>query len=141
LSHGKETQPNLAQLRVSLRCDLGEVRPKLERVRKFLLKAGCEESRVLECELALVEACTNAIQHASPDGKDQSIVIDANVADGKAEFRITDHTAGFDWPKQPSLPDGSSERGRGVFLIQSLMDSVRYVRAPEGNVLILRKAL
>jgi serine/threonine-protein kinase RsbW len=141
LSRGRETQPNPAQLRISLRCDLAEVRPTVERVRKFLLKAGCEESRALECGLALVEACTNAIQHVSPDGRVHPVVIDVDVGNGQAEFRVTDHTAGFDWPEQPALPDASSEKGRGVFLIQSLMDSVKYVRSPEGNVLILRKGV
>ena len=141
MNRGEETEGTPASFRVTLRCDLVEVRPKVDRVRRFLLKTGCEESQALECELALVEACTNAIQSVSPQGRHLPVVIDAMVGNGEAEFRVTDHTAGFDWPKQPALPDAKSERGRGVFLIQSLMDSVKYVRGPDENVLILRKAL
>jgi serine/threonine-protein kinase RsbW len=126
---------------VTLRCDLAEVRPKVERVRKFLLKAGCSEREAIECELALVEACTNAIQHTSSEGRPSSVVIDATVANRQAEFRVTDHTPGFAWPKRPALPDANSESGRGIFLIQSLMTSTEYVRGENGNVLILRKAL
>jgi len=141
LNGGAETDGAPGQLRVTLGCDLVEVRPKVDRVREFLLRAGCAESQALECELALVEACTNAIQHAASDATRRPVLIDVTVGNGAAEFRVTDHTAGFEWPKQPALPDASSEKGRGVFLIQSLMDSVEYVRAADGNVLILRKML
>jgi anti-sigma regulatory factor (Ser/Thr protein kinase) len=141
LNRGDATEGTRTSFRVTLRCDPAEVRPKVDRVRRFLLRTGCEESNALECELALVEACTNAIQHVSPQGRDHPVVIDAVVADEEVEFRVTDHTAGFDWPKQPVLPDAESETGRGVFLIHALMDSVKYVRGRDENVLILRKLI
>jgi anti-sigma regulatory factor (Ser/Thr protein kinase) len=56
----------------------------------------------------------------------------------QVEMRITDHTPGFNWPTHAALPDCESESGRGVFLIQSLMDSAHYVRGTGQNVLVLR---
>ena len=50
-----------------------------------------------------------------------------------------DHTAGFDWPQQAALPEADRENGRGIYLIQSLMDSSEYLQAPRENTLILRK--
>jgi len=126
---------------VTLRCNLAEVRPKVERIRKFLVEVGRSEKAALECELALVEACTNAIQHASVPGKSKGVAIFATIEDSKCEFRVIDHTAGFKWPQNPALPDAQSEHGRGVFLIQSLMDSSEYILGDEENVLILRKHL
>ena len=79
--------------------------------------------------------------HTSSEGQPSSVVIDATVANRQAEFRVTDRTPGFAWPKRPALPDANSESGRGIFLIQSLMTSTEYVRGENGNVLILRKAL
>jgi len=128
-------------LRVTLRCDLSEVRPKVARVRRFLIKEGCLEEQALECELALVEACTNAIEHVSPAGKRESVVIEARMEKAQVEFRVTDHTAGFEWPKTAVSPDVDSESGRGVFLIQSLITSTEYLRSKDGNVLVLRKRL
>ena len=141
MSRGSETNGTSAQFRTTLRCDLTEVRPTVERIRKFLIKAGCPESQALECELALVEACTNAIQHVSPANSGESTIIEAMAANGEVELRVTDHTPGFDWPKQAALPMASSEKGRGIFLIQSLMTSTAYIRGEHGNgnVLILRK--
>jgi serine/threonine-protein kinase RsbW len=138
LNRSAETQRTI---RVTLRCDLVEVRPKVERVRKFLLKAGFKKGSALDCELALVEACTNAIQHVSNGGRRYPVLVEVKMGNGEAEFRVTDHTTGFRWPKRPTLPDASSEGGRGVFLIHSLMDSAEYVRGSDGNVLILRKAV
>ena len=54
------------------------------------------------------------------------------------EARITDHTAGFDWPDQAELPADDSESGRGVFLIQSLTDHSVYLRGADENCLVLR---
>ena len=99
------------------------------------------EDDALECELALVEACVNAIQHNDGRGGQEPVIIDTTLHEADVEFRVTDHTPGFDWPEHSSLPDAESESGRGIFLIQSLMDSTEYTRQEDGNVLIMRKRL
>jgi serine/threonine-protein kinase RsbW len=38
-------------------------------------------------------------------------------------------------------PGDCSERGRGIFIIRALMDSVDYRRTDNGNVLEMRKKL
>jgi serine/threonine-protein kinase RsbW len=38
-------------------------------------------------------------------------------------------------------PDDLSERGRGIFLIRSLMDAVKYRKTEAGNVLEMHKRL
>ena len=53
---------------------------------------------------------------------------------------MTDHTAGFNWPDQIGLPAAEAEKGRGLYLIQSLTDYAGYFRQPEENVLVLRRA-
>ena len=138
---GAESECGPAQLRVTFRCDLAEVRSKVERVRKFLVKSGCAEKVALACELALVEACTNAIRHVSPAGKRLPIIVEARAENAQIEFRVTDHTSGFNWPKQPVLPGPESETGRGVFLIHSIMDSTQYIRGRGANLLVLRKSV
>jgi serine/threonine-protein kinase RsbW len=141
LSSGSKSTGRSATLRVKLRCDLADVRPKVDEVRRFLIGAGCSEEDALECELALVEACANAIQYADGQGVQQPVVIDAALHEAEAEFRVRDHTAGFEWPERSSLPDAESESGRGIFLIRSVMDSTEYIRQADGNVLAMRKRL
>ena len=107
-------------------------------IRDFLTRQGCIERDVADCELALVEACNNAIQHAN-GGQAAGIEVEAFCGPRGIELRIVDHTPGFVWPANVSLPDAESERGRGLFLIQSVMSSTRYLREPGRNTLVLRK--
>ena len=52
-------------MRLSLACDLAEVRPAILAVRGFLTEQGLGEKDLTKCELALAEACNNAINHAA----------------------------------------------------------------------------
>ncbi|HKS38203.1 MAG TPA: ATP-binding protein, partial [Verrucomicrobiae bacterium] len=127
-------------LRLSLSCDLAEVRPAALALQSFLAEQGVSSEELAACELAMAEACNNAINYATPVGRQQPVVIDAICTASWIELRVTDHTAGFDWPGQVALPDAGSERGRGLFLIQSVMDGATYLRGRGENSLVLRKA-
>ena len=124
-------------LRLSLACDLTEVRPAVLAVRGFLAEQGLAPAELTTCELALAEACNNAINYAR-DGA-QPIEIEATCHTTKVELRVNDHTQGFEWPARAKLPNSESERGRGLYLIQSLMDSSEYFRGVGENSLRMRK--
>src|SRR5262245_44388379 len=126
-------------LRLSLACDLAEVLPAIRAVRGFLAEQGLEEKELAACELALAEACNNAINYASDGAKSQPVEVEAICNTTGIELRVHDHTAGFDLQKRVQLPGVESERGRGLFLIQSLMDSSDYFRGGQENLLRLRK--
>jgi serine phosphatase RsbU (regulator of sigma subunit) len=91
-------------------------------------------------ELALVEAANNAVEHSAGDARDLPIRIDATVGWREVELRICDHTPGFEFPEQAELPDDDCEGGRGLFLIQALVDQAVYLRSRSENCLILTKA-
>jgi serine/threonine-protein kinase RsbW len=131
--------PQPAVLQLALDCALDQVRPTAEAVRRFLQQQGCQPPDVMDCELALVEACTNAIQYAAPAARQQPVQVEVHCLPREIELRITDHSAGFVWPDKAPLPAPESERGRGVYLIQALMQETRYLRQPEGNTLILHR--
>lgn len=129
-----------AALRFELPCDLKQVRHAAQTAHHFLAGQGCEEQILSACELALVEACNNAIKYA-PEGAQGTPALVEIICDARLiELRITDHTPGFEWPKRVELPDPESESGRGLFLIQSLMDSADYLRGSGENILVLRKS-
>jgi anti-sigma regulatory factor (Ser/Thr protein kinase) len=62
MSGGQHTLSQ-ASVHVLLGYDLAEVRRAAETVRKFLKQQSCADADVMDCELALVEACNNAIQY------------------------------------------------------------------------------
>ena len=126
-------------LRLSLACDLGEVRVVTGRVRDFLNAHGCNEAELNACDLALVEACNNAIRYAPPAARQKPVGVECVCDERIIELRVLDHTSGFDWPERASLPEPDSESGRGVFLMQTLMDEAKYFRSPGENLLVLRK--
>ena len=70
----------------------------------------------------------------------EPVEITVTCNDSKVELRVNDHTAGFRWPERAQLPEPECERGRGLFLIQCLMDSTGYFRGQRENSLVMRKA-
>src|SRR3954462_13025994 len=136
---GKFTSARPPLFRLELPCDLTQVRDGVRAVHHFLTEQGCGESDWSACELALVEACNNAIRYVADKHRRRPVVIEAICEATELELRITDHTPGFDWPPEPTLPDEESEHGRGLFLIRRLMDYANYFRSPDGNILVLQK--
>ncbi|MDB6122122.1 MAG: Protein serine/threonine phosphatase [Pedosphaera sp.] len=128
-----------ATLRLSLGCDLAEVRMAVQAVHGFLAEHGWNAHDLMSFDLALVEACNNAVKYTDEAGRRQSIGLEATVEPTQVEFRIHDHTPGFDWPRKIELPDPESESGRGLFLITSLMDYAGYFRGQSENILVMRK--
>jgi serine phosphatase RsbU (regulator of sigma subunit)/anti-sigma regulatory factor (Ser/Thr protein kinase) len=129
-----------AMLRLALPCDLNQVRHASQTVHRFLAEQGCGEEILSGCDLALVEACNNAIKYAPDSSRGTPVGVEVTCSREQLELRVTDHTRGFDWPERAELPPPESESGRGIFLIQSLMDSAQYLRGNGENILVLRKS-
>ncbi len=129
-----------AALRFELPCELGQVRHAAQTVHRFLAEQGCDDQVLSACDLALVEACNNAVKYAPESSRSEPVLVEATSGNGFVELRVTDHTSGFEWPKKIELPDPESESGRGLYLIQSLMDNVNYLRGQNHNTLVLRKS-
>ena len=128
-----------ASLRLSLPCDLGAVRGAVQAVHNFLIEQGWGDEELMSFDLALVEACNNAVKYAGAAGRAQPIELEANSDATQVEFRVHDHSPGFEWPRNIQLPDQESESGRGIYLIHSLMDYAGYFRGRGENILVMRK--
>ncbi|HEX4263085.1 MAG TPA: SpoIIE family protein phosphatase [Verrucomicrobiae bacterium] len=129
-----------ATLRFALPCELSQVHQAAQTAHRFLMEQGCNEEILTACDLAFVEACNNAIKYAPENARTQTVSVEILCHNGDLELRVADHTRGFDWPEKVELPPPESESGRGIFLIQSLMDSARYLRGTGENILIMRKS-
>jgi serine phosphatase RsbU (regulator of sigma subunit)/anti-sigma regulatory factor (Ser/Thr protein kinase) len=126
--------------RVAMPWGLAEVRPAVLSLRAFLAEHGLGEEELGACELALAEACNNAVQHTPEPRRERAITLEALVEPLDIELRVTDHGPGFEWPGHVELPEPDREGGRGLFLIQSLMSEATYLRGPNSNVLIMRRS-
>ena len=83
--------------------------------------------------MACSEACTNAIEHAGADPGD-TIAFEAVLRDGEVEVTVSDRGR---WRDQRP----PSDQGRGLDLIEALMDDVHLETLPEGTTIKLRRRL
>lgn len=125
-------------LRLTIPCAITEVRPASATLRTYLQTHGLSQAELSACELAIVEALNNAIQYVTPEGQNRPVLLEAICTREAVLFQITDHTCGFVLPDQVELPSFDAERGRGLFLIRTAMDSVGYECGADGNLLTLR---
>jgi anti-sigma regulatory factor (Ser/Thr protein kinase) len=128
-----------AVLELEMPCELSQVRAVALKLHAFLEQHHCTPREIRDCELAFVEACNNAVLYVAPTSRALPVSIQATCAPDLLEIRIRDHTASFDWPESAALPEAASERGRGLYIIQALVDHAQYVPAADGNTLVLRK--
>src|SRR5205823_12417783 len=80
--------------RTALPCDLESVRPAALAACEALAGHGAGQEKLLACELALVEACNNAILYASAAGRQKPIEIQLLAEGAALEMQVIDHTRG-----------------------------------------------
>jgi serine/threonine-protein kinase RsbW len=101
-----------------------------------------QETLAYHLNLVLTEAVANAIEYAGSKRPDETVKVCLSIADKEILIRVYDHGQGFDIARVPPPDvDHLSERGRGIFFIRNLMDSVDYRKDDDGNVLEMRKTL
>lgn len=92
--------------------------------------------------LVLTEAMVNAIKHAGPNEPEKLVRIVIAINSDEMTIRVYDDGQGFDINEIPPPNfDELEDRGRGIFLIRSLMDSVCYWKSHQENVLEMKKKL
>ncbi len=93
-------------------------------------------------ELALVEACTNAVRHA---GRGETFQLEVRVTERWIEFVLMERGDAYDFDgrEMPAVDantlDTLPESGFGIPLIKTVMDVAEYHRIGDTNVLRLAK--
>jgi serine/threonine-protein kinase RsbW len=100
-----------------------------KRILEAVEKVGFTPHSSFAIKLALEEAMINAIKHGNRQDPKKSVHIQAKVTPKLAEITIEDEGPGFD---RASVPDPTLEEniekcsGRGILLIESYMNSVKW---------------
>jgi serine/threonine-protein kinase RsbW len=104
---------------------------------------GDRETLGHHLNVVLTEALVNAIKHANAADPNEEIHIRISVSDRELLIKVYDNGLGFDLNliSSTTCPDPLNEKGRGIYIIRSLMDSVEYKKANGGNVLEMKKRL
>lgn len=92
--------------------------------------------------ISVIEAGTNAIQHGHKHDPNKIVRITFHLHPDELEVEVEDEGRGFDLEllEDASAPENLlRERGRGIFIMRSMMDEVRFDFHPEGTVCRLIK--
>ena len=84
-----------------------------------------------EISLALTEACANVVDHAADH---EAYQVDVSIDDELCRISVLDDGPGFD-VDSAAEPDVSplDDRGRGLVLMQSLVDRLQFVQDDDGR--------
>lgn len=118
------------KLKVTLAADRNAIDPVVQGIMKVVRKTQCATGKEEAIELALSEALANAVIHGAKG--DPKKVIECDVACDETRgmlIVVRDPGPGFDPTSIPSPIRGEniySNHGRGIFLINQLMDEVQF---------------
>jgi len=118
------------RVRVTLAADRKAVDPVVEQVMEYVRRMKNVEGKEDAIELALQEALANAVVHGAKE--DPTKVVECIVACDEQRgilIIVRDPGPGFDPQGIPSCTMGEnlySNHGRGIFLINQLMDEVQF---------------
>lgn len=109
-------------------------------LRHTLTEFGVTAACIGDVELAVTEAAANVIEHSDGDSQYEIAV---SVDEERCRIRVVDGSSDFDGTGGPTeFPTGLAEQGRGLLLMQALMDSIKFEVVPEqGTVVQLVKLL
>ncbi len=122
----------LIKIDLVIQADLRRINEVVEGVLKIASKMDCAKGKEFEIETALREALANAIIHGC--GSDPNRRVQCCVACDMERgmlIVVRDPGAGFDPAQVPSPILGEnvfSEHGRGIYLINQLMDEVHFTK-------------
>jgi serine/threonine-protein kinase RsbW len=103
--------------------------PVVQQIMEQVKQMGCAEGKEFEIETSIHEAIVNAVVHGCK--KDPTCNVQISVACDEARGMLVvvrDPGPGFDPDKIPSPVEGEqlyASSGRGIYLINQLMDDVR----------------
>lgn len=122
--------------------DLSIVQKVSHDVMAFLKPAHLNESATFDIRLCLEEALINAMKYGNALNKHVPVELDVEYEPKEVRITVKDQGDGFDPRKLEDCTEEKNlyrNRGRGVYLIQQLMDQVRYNE--KGNCLTMVKFL
>ena len=109
--------------------DIAYIRKASAEIENFLKSYKIDDSTLFDVRLCVEEAVRNAIVHGNKYNKKLSVFVNYSFRDGKLIIEVEDEGKGFNPKKVPDPTKGKyllKAGGRGVYLIQKLMDEVEY---------------
>ncbi|MEH7011259.1 anti-sigma B factor RsbW [Neobacillus niacini] len=110
-------------------------------------RMGYTYEEIEDIKIAVSEACTNAVQHAYPDGEGGEVIVGFGIYKDKLETMVADSGKSFNFLQtknelgpytESSTVDQLTEGGLGLYLIETLMDEVRVLNRSGVTVFMVK---
>jgi serine/threonine-protein kinase RsbW len=122
----------ILHLDLELPAETEAISPVVERVMEMVTRMGCAADKEFEVETAIREALANAIVHGCREDARKMVQFCVACDESRGMLIVVrDPGPGFDPAKLPSPLAGQQlfhSHGRGIYLINQLMDEVRVER-------------
>ena len=132
-----------AELALRLPSDVALIEEAVELVARHLEAQFVEPRTVrFNCRVALSEALANAIQYGNANDPARHVTVRVLFGPTAIEMEVADEGTGFNPGNlpDPTTPERvTSPDGRGIFLIQRLVDEVRFNEKGNAICMILRR--
>lgn len=97
------------------------------------------ESSINDMSTALIEACSNAIEHGNKFAKDKRVRVVLGFNGSSVTARVCDQGKGFDYDEilsRAEPPDPMSERGRGLIIMKAFTDDLKFNFAKDKGLCV-----
>jgi serine/threonine-protein kinase RsbW len=129
------------RLKLEVPGQIGAISPAVDEVLAVIDRMGCAAGKEFEVETSVREALANAIRHGCERDPDKKVQVCVACDDSRGMLIVVrDPGPGFDVESIPNPVEGEnlfSQGGRGIFLINELMDDVSYEKG--GTEIRMRK--
>ena len=105
---------------------------------------GADESIIADIAISVSELVNNAISHGNAQSDSKQVVVEIDKNSNLVTISVMDEGAGFN---PNTLDDPLAEEnllkevGRGIFIVNSLMDSVDINPSPRGTKITMTKTI
>ncbi len=128
------------RLELSLRSEVGAISPFVDTLMHLIRKCRWVPGNEEDIEVALREALANAVIHGNHEDPGKQVYVGCRGGTDEVSIVIRDEGEGFDLGEvpDPTSPENiKSSHGRGIYLMKTLMDEVRFERG--GAVVYMQK--
>ena len=130
--------PNSNKILV-IKSDKSELKKVEIFLRKLFKESNFEERNYNRLWLCVSEAVVNSIEHGNQNNKDKKVTIEVDCNSNRIYVKVKDEGKGFNIETIDDPTNKTNilkESGRGIHIIRSLSDSIKYNR--KGNSVQLK---
>lgn len=134
--------PSRDSLRLVIPSEPKRIAEADEFIESSLRERGVPETLVSDVAIAATEMVNNAIIHGNKKDASKNVTISMEFTATEVQIRVEDQGNGFN---PDAVPDPLAEEnllrevGRGIFIVRSLMDEIRYERSPSGGMAVIMR--